>query len=181
MGKRPEKKKRRLTPKQGKFVRALKEDPTNVAAAARKAGYRDRNEGYVALQNPAVKAEVDAFMSAFQKAIPDSTLISKHKKLLNAKKVVSAVITGKDADERTDDFIEVDDCQTQIKALDMAYRVRDKYPRPENFEAPAGGIFADKVLIVYGDPNNPAKKDILLSPLRERPYDPQASGKVSRS
>ncbi|MCG3177036.1 MAG: hypothetical protein MOGMAGMI_02002 [Candidatus Omnitrophica bacterium] len=181
MGERPSKKKRKrpLTAKQQKLVAALKEDPTNIAAAGRAAGYKDRQQPYRTLQKPEVKEIVDAFMQEFQKAIPDSTLISKHKKLLNAKKVVSAVINGKDADEKDHDFIEVDDCPTQLKALDMAYKVRDKYPRPENFEAPAGGIVADKVLIVYGDPNSTAKANILLSPLRERPYDPQTPGKVS--
>lgn len=119
-------------------------------------------------------------MQEFQKAIPDEELIGKHKKLLNAKKVISAVIMGKEANEKDHDFIEVDDCPTQLKALDMAYKVRDKYPRPESFEAPAGGIYAENVQIVYGDPNNrTAKTDILLSPLRERPYDPQAPGTVS--
>ena len=167
------KKKRKLTPKQQKLVSALKQDPTNIAAAGRKAGYTNRLSVYKSIRNPEIKAEVDAFTQKFVKAVPDSALITKHKKLLNAKKVISAVVTGQDADEKTDDFIEVDDCPTQLKALDMAYKVRDKYPRPESFEAPAGGIYADKVLIVYGDPNDPAKIPSLLSPLRKRPYDPR--------
>ncbi|MCG3177337.1 MAG: hypothetical protein MOGMAGMI_02309 [Candidatus Omnitrophica bacterium] len=183
MGDRPSKKKKRtLTPKAQKLVAALKQDPSNIAAAGRAAGYKDRQSAYKTLQKTEVKEIVDAFAQAFTKAIPDETLISKHKKLLNAKKVVSAVITGKDADEKDHDFIEVDDCAVQLKALDMAYKVRDKYPRPENFEAPAGSIYAENVQIVYGDPNNStAKANILLSPLRERPYDPQTPGKVPGS
>lgn len=61
-----------------------------------------------------------------EKYLPDEKLAAKHDELLFAKKVVSAKIVGKDANEQTDDFIEVDDYQTQIKALDLAYKVKGK-------------------------------------------------------
>lgn len=54
-----------------------------------------------------------------KKGITVDKLAEKQKEWLDAKKVVSAKITGKDADAGTDDFIEVPDYQTQLKAGEM--------------------------------------------------------------
>jgi hypothetical protein len=56
--------------------------------------------------------------------------------LLNAQKPIAATVIHKagkskgarDADESTTDFIDVPDNQVQIKALDMAFTLRDDYP-----------------------------------------------------
>lgn len=54
-----------------------------------------------------------------KKGITIDKLADKQAEWLEAKKVVSARTTGKDADSGTDDFIEVPDYQTQLKAGEM--------------------------------------------------------------
>lgn len=54
-------------------------------------------------------------------------LMEKLDDLLNAQKPISC-IRGKEADGGTVDFIDVPDNQAQIKALDMAFTLRDDYP-----------------------------------------------------
>lgn len=49
------------------------------------------------------------------------------RKLREAKKVVSAVITGNDAGAADKDFIEVDDNQTQFKALELTYKIKGAF------------------------------------------------------
>jgi hypothetical protein len=48
----------------------------------------------------------------------EKTLLKKYQEHLDAQKVVSARITGKEADSQTDDFIEVPDYQAQSKAVE---------------------------------------------------------------
>jgi hypothetical protein len=54
-----------------------------------------------------------------KKGITVDKLADKQVEWIDAKKVVSARVTGKDADSGTDDFIEVPDYQTQLKAGEM--------------------------------------------------------------
>ncbi|MDD5006428.1 MAG: hypothetical protein PHS33_08040 [Candidatus Omnitrophica bacterium] len=62
--------------------------------------------------------------------------LSKLNDLLEAQKPIAALIVGKpgkdkkskDADEATHDFVDVPDNQTQIKALDMLFKLGDHYP-----------------------------------------------------
>lgn len=70
-----------------------------------------------------------AFLSEYQKALRDFKITSKTvaKKIhehLNAKKTVSAV-SGKDANAGTVDFIEVDDYQTQQKAIEQVFKIEN--------------------------------------------------------
>jgi hypothetical protein len=51
--------------------------------------------------------------------ITEDKLAKKYAEWLDATKPVSARITSKDADSQTDDFIEVPDYQTQLKAGEM--------------------------------------------------------------
>jgi hypothetical protein len=63
-------------------------------------------------------------------------LMEKLNDLMNAQKPIAATVVHKagkgkgarDADESTTDFIDVPDNQVQIKALDMAFTLRDDYP-----------------------------------------------------
>lgn len=61
-----------------------------------------------------------------ERKLPDTKLLSKHEQLLDATKPVSARVTNKDAGVDTDDFIEVPDNQTQVKALELAYKVKGR-------------------------------------------------------
>ena len=69
-----------------------------------------------------------ALMQAFEKrGITAENLANKHAELLDAKKTISALVIGdrdKDADDKTFDFVEVPDSQVQVKALELAYKVR---------------------------------------------------------
>jgi hypothetical protein len=63
-------------------------------------------------------------------------LMEKLDDLMNAQKPIAATVVhkagkgkgAKDADETTMDFVDVPDNQVQIKALDMAFNLRDDYP-----------------------------------------------------
>ena len=67
------------------------------------------------------KAFIDAGMDV-------TRLAKKHNELLDCKKVISAtVIHDRDADSQTNDFIEVPDGQVQVKALELAYKVRGDF------------------------------------------------------
>ncbi|HSW65048.1 MAG TPA: hypothetical protein VLH56_17315 [Dissulfurispiraceae bacterium] len=63
-------------------------------------------------------------------------LMEKLDELMNAQKPIAATVVhkagkgkgAKDADETTMDFVDVPDNQVQIKALDMAFTLRDDYP-----------------------------------------------------
>lgn len=48
-------------------------------------------------------------------------------RLRKAKKVVSAIITGEDAGAADKDFIEVDDNGTQLKALELTFKVKGAF------------------------------------------------------
>ncbi|MEN6423303.1 MAG: hypothetical protein ABFD76_15290 [Smithella sp.] len=62
--------------------------------------------------------------------------LSKLSELLEAQKPIAALIVNKpgkdkkskDADEATHDFVDVPDNQTQIKALDMLFKLNSAYP-----------------------------------------------------
>lgn len=61
-----------------------------------------------------------------EKYLPDEDLLQVHQEGLHANKVVSAVIVGKDANEKTNDFIEVPDVPTRLKAVELGYKVKGK-------------------------------------------------------
>ena len=72
-----------------------------------------------------IRALDKAFIDA---GIDVTRLAKKHNELLDCKKVISAtVIHDRDADSQTNDFIEVPDGQVQVKALELAYKVRGDF------------------------------------------------------
>jgi len=58
--------------------------------------------------------------------IPESLVLETHKEAFKANKVISARTMG-NANENTDDFIDVPDWQTRTKAVELGYRVRGKF------------------------------------------------------
>jgi hypothetical protein len=110
-----------------------------VAVAMLQAGYSKKDAlltaGYsqnTATKNPDAvlgkNAVVRALMKAFEKrGINEDRLAEKQAELLDANKVVSAVIIGSDATEKTHDFVEVPDNLTRVKALELAYKVRGDF------------------------------------------------------
>lgn len=62
-----------------------------------------------------------------QTGITDERLSSKLQDLLEAQRTVSA-IGGKDANAGTVDFVDVPDNPVQLKALEIALKLKDKFP-----------------------------------------------------
>lgn len=85
-------------------------DPENVAAVM-------ANEN---LTKPKIQKAID-------ERLPDDLLEQVHLEGLRANRVISANIVHGEADEGTNDFIEVPDHATRHKFLDSAYKIKGSY------------------------------------------------------
>ena len=61
-----------------------------------------------------------------EKYLPDDKVLATHAAGLDAMKQLS-VHGGKDANAESDDFIEVEDHPTRLKAVELAYKVKNKF------------------------------------------------------
>lgn len=61
------------------------------------------------------------FRQLLNKVIPDEALTAKYASLMESKKVISAMVMAGDGMK---DFIEVDDCPTQLRAADSVSRLK---------------------------------------------------------
>jgi phage terminase small subunit len=112
----------KLTLKQRKFIKYYL-GCGNASEAARKAGYAtDRQQGYENLTKPYIRQAFISFLD--KKGLTDEKIVDKLMELIEAKRQISANITYGDADEKTTDFIEVPDNQTQIKALELLIKLK---------------------------------------------------------
>ena len=82
--------------------------------------------GYSPNTRPNEVANSKGWIQLLDKHLPDEKLLTKHEQLLEATKPISARIVGKDADEGTDDFIDVPDNQTQAKMVELGYKVKGR-------------------------------------------------------
>jgi hypothetical protein len=113
------------TTKQKKAVKEIVEKGrTSISAVMRDVGYSAKTA-----VDPSKLTNSIGFQELIGQYISDDDLGAKHKELLNAQKIVSARVTNKEANIDTDDFIEVPDYQTQIKAVELGYKIKDKMPR----------------------------------------------------
>ena len=122
------KKDRHLSVRERKAV-ALMVSGMSQKDALISAGYSESvatTQAHDVLGKPLVIRALDkAFIDA---GIDVTRLAKKHNELLDCKKVISAtVIHDRDADSQTNDFIEVPDGQVQVKALELAYKVRGDF------------------------------------------------------
>ena len=110
------------TNKQKTLARKILENPstTEVTSAEMQA------VGYSPNTRPNEITNTKGWVELMEKHLPDGRLLTKHEQLLEATKPISARIVGKDADEGTDDFIEVPDNPVQAKALELAYKIKGK-------------------------------------------------------
>lgn len=110
--------------KQKKVIEEMLENGGIVSTAMEKAEY---SAAYS--KNPQKLTATDSFQKLLDKVMPDSMLTEKHIQLLNAQKIMSANVyaNGKEG-KPVNDFIEVDDNQTQIKAVELGYKIKDKMP-----------------------------------------------------
>lgn len=112
----------KLTGRQRKLIKGLV-DGKPQKVAAKEAGL---NESYASqiLKEPKVR---DAFNALLDKmGLSDEMLIGKHKQLLDAQKTIS-VVSGKDAGANSMDFVDVPDSQVQVKALELAYKLKGSF------------------------------------------------------
>lgn len=113
---------RKPTQQQAEALQLIKEGviPTK---AMKQAGYSDKTSeapGQNLLRSAAAKGIIEQYKAEYLKVgITPQYMAQKTAEWLEAKKAVSARITGKDADSQTDDFIDVPDYQTQLKAAEM--------------------------------------------------------------
>lgn len=110
------------TIKQQKAVKELVVNGGNVAEAMRKAEYSENT-----INTPQKLTESKGFIELWDEVIPQELLVKVHKEGLEANKIISANITYGDADEKTNDFIEVPDHPTRHKFLDMAHKLKGSY------------------------------------------------------
>ena len=119
---------RELTIKQRKFLKYVAQGMSG-AAAARKAGYSEKAANEIASENLSKPNVREALLKAMEDAgITDERIAQVMKDGLDAKRVISARViyqSGREgqANESTDDFIEVPDHLTRHKYLETAIDV----------------------------------------------------------
>lgn len=113
------------TEKQRKAARIMAENGGNASKAMREAGY-----SAVTAATPGKLTNSKGFRELLDEYLPEQKLLQVHKEGLDAKKVISARVTSKEAGVDTDDFIEVPDHPTRHKFLETGYQLRGKL-RPE--------------------------------------------------
>lgn len=109
---------KRPTVKQKRAMANLVENGGNVYRAMVDAGYSPATA-----KNPNKLTDSVTFRSIAEQ-IPDDLLVQVHMEGLAANRVISANITYGDADEKTNDFIEVPDHAVRHKFLDSAYKIK---------------------------------------------------------
>ncbi len=118
------KKKRRLSKKQRGFIKDYIATGNGTQAALENYDTTKYNvANAIAVEN----LQKPTIRDAIEEALSDELLAKVHKEGLEAQKVISANITYGDADEKTNDFIEVPDHATRAKFLDMGYKIKGRY------------------------------------------------------
>lgn len=86
--------------------------------------------GVIAVENlkkPRVQEIIEDVKKTYAERFPDDLLERIHKDGLEANRVISANITYGEADEKTNDFIEVPDHAVRHKFLDSIYKIKGSY------------------------------------------------------
>jgi len=114
------------TLRQQKAVAILAENGGSVGQAMREAGYSD-----VSSKTPAKLTESDGFKELLDKYLPEEKLLRVGSEGLEANKIISARAKSRngvpmDADEDTDDFIEVPDHAVRHKFYETGLKIRGK-------------------------------------------------------
>ncbi len=110
-----------MTTKQKIVAQKIVENHGNVSKSMLEAGYSPASA-----KNPKNLTNSKGWQQLMEKYLPDATLLQVHREGLQANKVVSARITGADANEATDDFIEIPDHPTRHKFLETAYKLKKR-------------------------------------------------------
>jgi hypothetical protein len=116
-----------LTIKQKKFIKYYIE-LGNITRAALKAGYKQGQSGFENLEKPLVAAAFQALLD--REGLSDHAITKALKRGLTATKYISCNIyvdkkgEMKGADGSTNDFIEVPDIPTQLRAVDILLKMK---------------------------------------------------------
>jgi len=86
----------------------------------RENGYKDNTA-----DNPDHVTKTKSWAILSEEYLPDTLIGETHKQAFTANKVISARTTG-NANENTDDFIDVPDWQTRMKAVELGYKVKGR-------------------------------------------------------
>lgn len=95
----------------------------SIAKAMREAGYAEATA-----KNPKNLTESKSWEQMMDEYFPDDKLNKVLQEGLEANRVISAVVTGKEADGRSTDFIDVPDHAVRHKFLDTALKLKKKFP-----------------------------------------------------
>lgn len=130
---------KKATNKQKQLAKIILQNPsTEVGEAMREVGYSENTR-------PHDITNTDSWKELMNQYLPDADILQAHQEGLKATKVVSAIIMGKDADSKTNDFIDVPDHPTRLKAVELAYKVKSKF-QPTTLIQNNFGIHAKKEL-----------------------------------
>lgn len=101
-----------------------------LAAKTKSMGEAMIGAGYspsMARSHPDRLTKNEEFMALLDKELRDDAIVQAHKDALKATKIHTS---------HTEPDIEVPDHQTRLKAVDLAYKIKDRYPK----EGIAGGL-----------------------------------------
>lgn len=115
---------KRLTPKEKGFVKDYLATGNGTEAAIKNYDTTSRKVASVIAAENLAKPRIQ---SVILDALPDELLSKVHREGLEANRVISANITYGDADEKTNDFIEVPDHAVRHKYLESAYKLKGSF------------------------------------------------------
>lgn len=126
---------KRLTKKEKGFVKDYLKTGNGTRSALNNYDTTSENTAAVIASENIRKPHIKILV---EDAFPDEMLFEIHKQGLKSTKVISANITYGEADEKTNDFIEVPDHQTIHKYLDTAYKLKGSFA-PEKHDITTQG------------------------------------------
>lgn len=113
-----------MTFKQKLAAKKITETHGNISKAMLLAGYSPETAS-----KPSNLTESKGWNELMDKYLPDADILRVHKEALSANKILSAKILVS-GNEQTDDFIEVPDHPTRLKAVELSYKVKKKIGDP---------------------------------------------------
>lgn len=117
----------KLTKKEKGFVKDYVKTGNGTLAALNNYDIQSKDPENVAAAIASENLTKPKIQKAIDERLPDDLLDQVHLEGLRANRVISANIIHGEADEATNDFIEVPDYATRHKYLDSAYKVKGSY------------------------------------------------------
>lgn len=122
----------------------------NVTKAMREMKYSENT-----INTPQKVTETKSWEMLCEEYLPDNLILDTHKEAFVANRVISARTMG-NANEKTDDFIDVPDWQTRMKAVELGYKVRGKLIEKQDLTSKGEKIEIN--IQDYGAKHNPTTK-----------------------